>query len=262
MQKHKKSHREELLLTQLKKRKWVSTHDAAKLLGVSECTVRRLFTELERTGEAVRSYGGIKPVDDGERIEYVFDSSQMVSTDEKRRIGERGSRLVESGDVFYIDNGTTMQQMALSLVKRLNRKELRNIQVYTNSLKNLTILSKYCDVNLVGGLFREHRQDFCGHLSEQILGTVSFRKCFLGADGVDFDADDIMATDIFTARINEIVAERAASVCLLADSSKFTRRSFIRYADIGQVNMVITDRQLDQVLVEKLLAQGCRVELV
>ena len=252
----KKAHREECVLNVLRKKKYLRTSEVADMLDASECTVRRFFDELEKAGEAIRVYGGIK-IPPSKNTEYHFENLQFSQSEQKRRIGECGSRLVEDGDIIFLDSGTTIQQMALSLVERFKNNELHDVQIFTNSLSNLTILMQYCDVNLIGGLYRIKRQDFYGYLSEIVLESISFAKCFLSADGISQDpGDGVMATDIFTAKINQIVSRRARGVYLLADSTKFVRRSFIKYASIEDVQMIVTDTNLPESIEESLACHG------
>ncbi len=255
----KVSKREEMVMTALRNKKRLKTKDAAEMLGVSECTVRRLFEEMEKRGEVERVYGGIRlPV--RKQNEYHFENQQLCQSEQKRRIGECASGMVESGEIIFLDNGTTIQQMALYLVERIKRNELSGIQVFTNSLRNLTILADYCDVNLIGGLFRGKRKDFCGYLAEMMLETVSFEKCFLSSDAISLlPGDGIMAMDIFTAKLNQIVARRAGKFFLLADSTKFSRRSFIKYAEISAVSKIITDRSLPENMIQALEDNGPEV---
>lgn len=255
----KKTHQEEIVLNLLNKRKFLKTTEAAEALNVSECTIRRLFDELEQKGDATRVYGGIKRKAD-ETNEYRFENLQLIQSEQKHRIGMYASNLIKSGDVFFIDAGTTMQQMALALVERIRNHELQDIQVFTNSLRNLTILSDYCEVNLIGGMFRNGRQDFCGYLSTLLLDMISFEKCFLGADGISLNPNDgIMAIDVFTAKISQTVLQRANSVYLMADSSKFTKRSFIKYASLEDIYMIITDSNLPQTIEAEISAIGTQV---
>jgi len=258
----KKAKQEETILTLLHKRKQLKTTEAAQLLNVSECTVRRFFMDLEQRNEAIRIYGGIK-LPPAKSEEYRFDNYQFHKSEQKRRIGQYASTLVHDGDILFIDSGTTMQQMTLCLAERLKAGELHNIQVFTNSLRNLQLLADICDVSLIGGLFRSQRQDFCGYVSEIVLEVVSFEKCFLSADGIYVNpGDGVMAMDIFTAKINQLVSHRAREVYLVADSSKFSRRSFIKYTSLDKVSMVISDSGLSAALAEEMSACGPKIVVV
>lgn len=254
-----KAIREEQVLKALGTRQVLRTHDAARILDISECTARRLFADLQDKGEVIRVHGGIKLNDMGQPG-YFFEDISLRQAEEKRRIGMFASTFVNSGDSIFLDGGTTIQQMSIALADLLKKRELRNVQIFTNSLKNLNILQDLCEVNLIGGLFRSKHQSFCGHLAEMILSSLSFQKCFLGADGININPEDgVMTPDVFNAKLNQIVATRANEVFLLADSTKFTHRSFIRYTTLDMVKIIITDKGLDARLCNEFSNQGPRI---
>lgn len=257
---NKKTRRQEALLEVLRTKKRMDTKEVVKLLHISESTARRFFDELENKGVIIRAYGGIKLSPEWD-AEYLFDDLQYKQTEQKKRIGKYACSFVQSDDVIFIDAGTTLQHMAAALVHKIEAGELRDIQIFTNSLINLKVLENYSIVHLIGGTYRKKRQDFCGHLAENMLESISFQKCFLGADGIGIDTG-IMATDAYTARSNQIVAERAGQMYLLADSTKFMRRSFMQYAAIDEAQTVITDTDLSDDIFELFLQHGVNIKRV
>jgi len=54
-----------------------------------------------------------------------------------------------------------------------------------------------------------------------------------------------MTTDQFTSKIDEEMISRSAEVILLTDSSKFNRTSFVSYARLEDIDIIITDTGLE-----------------
>ena len=240
----KKEFREEKLLDTLRLRKKMDTMEVVRLLGVSESTVRRFLSDLEEKGVVLRTYGGVQISPEWD-TDYYFDASKRRRIEQKARIGAYAASLAQNGDVLFLDSGTTLAAMAASLAERIRQGEIRDLQIYTNSLVNLKTLSAHCEVHLIGGLYRSRRQDFCGHLTEMVLSAIAFKKCFLGTDGISIDpSEGIMATDAYTAKMGEVVVSRSDRIYVLADSTKFMRRSFIQYALLDVPDLFITDKEL------------------
>ena len=255
----KKELREDKLLGLLKSKKRMDTKEVVELLQISESTARRFFDDLEKKGVLIRTYGGIQIAPESD-ADYFYEDLMTHQAEQKMRIGEYACSMVENGDILFLDSGTTLQHMAAALSQRFREGTVNEIEIYTNSLVNLKILSQYCDVHLIGGLFRSKRQDFCGYLSEIVLQTIAFKKCFLGSDGISLaPAEGIMATDVFTARVNEIVAGRSDKIYILADSTKFMRRSFIRYACPDVPDLFISDTDLSEQQYSLFSAGGIRI---
>ena len=253
----KKNNQKQLVLEMLEASETVlTTTEAAKALNISESTVRRLFNELEEKGEVTRIYGGIKVAQETQN-EYRFDKLKMKRVEEKQRIGAAASKLINSGDTLFIDSGTTAQQVAVGLARMLKRKEIENIQVFTNSMIIVEILADYCNISLLGGQYRKKRQDFSGYITDIVLDVISFDKSFIGADSIYVDIDGGgSASDAFTAQISRKVVARTKTNYLVVDSTKFNKRSLIEYINMQQIDTIITDTGLSDEIAASVVNAG------
>ena len=225
--------------------------EAMELLDVSESTARRMFAELEHSGAAIRTHGGICCVDRAPTA-YSFEFGAKLNIDRKAAIGAAACDFLEDGDVIFCDSGTTIQCFCAELVHRLRRDKL-NIKVYTNSLANLELLSPYIPVHLVGGEYRANRKDFCGYMAEQALKGVYFTKSFVGADGC-VNANMFTTTDFETMRMNEIAIGNSKETYMLVDSSKFSLSSHVAYIPVQRIHTIVTDENISREIRDQLLA--------
>jgi len=251
-----KKNREQELLSRLALVQRISLSEAMELFQASESTIRRLFTKLEQEGKVIRTHGGIQNVTRS-IADYSFEHGARTNIEKKTAIARQACQYLVDGDVIFCDSGTTIQCFCVELVARLQKEPL-SIQIYTNSLANLEILSAYLPVSLVGGIYRGNRKDFCGYLTEQALSRVYFTKSFLGADGC-VDAQHFTTTDFETARMNEVAIHNSEQVFLLADASKFSQSSHVAYVEASKLDTVITDTGLSADILSKLRKQGCQV---
>lgn len=250
----KSCHNEQILLDNLNYKFKLSVSDTVDLLGVSEATVRRLFARLEKKGSAIRIYGGIQIAGDNP-FSYSFEKVKAENLNEKRAIGVHASNMVKENSIIYIDSGTTTAQFCRALSKRIKGKEISNIIIFTNSIENLNILSGECEINLIGGKYRPHRKDFYGYIAETTVKKIHFTDCFLGTDGFSKDLH-FMTTDFDTAALNEIVLDKSDNKYIIADSSKFSKESFVRFCNLLNPNIsIITDAKINEQEVMPLLKQ-------
>jgi DeoR/GlpR family transcriptional regulator of sugar metabolism len=108
---------------------------------------------------------------------------------------------------------------------------------------------------------RTERCDLCGPISEEALNQFHVTRAFLGADAIHL-ASGFMTTDERTAMMNRIVLRGAGSSCVLADSEKFNRDSFISYAPLGGVDRVLTDASIAEAVLQEFRAAGAALEVV
>ena len=254
-----KQDRLQALMSRLSIVRTLSLAEATELLDVSESTARRMFAQLEHTGAAIRTHGGIRCIEQAPTA-YSFEFGAKMNIEKKAAIGAAACDFLEDGDVIFCDSGTTIQCFCAELVHRLRRDKL-NIKVYTNSLANLELLSAYIPVHLVGGEYRANRKDFCGHMAEQALRGVYFTKSFVGADGC-VDAAMFTTTDFETMRMNEIAMGNSRQTYMLADSSKFSLSSHVAYAPIERIHTIITDSDIPRETLAKLKKSSANVVCV
>lgn len=249
--------REKVLMERLTRQRKLDLDEAVGLLEVSESTVRRIFSKLEESGKAIRTHGGLTLISDN-LAEYSFETLINSRHAEKMAIGACAAREIRSGDILYIDCGTTVLALCISLVTLIRENAISDIQIFTNSLANLEALSPTLRVNLIGGRYRPNRKDFAGYLSEMTLRELHFTKCFLGTDGITA-SNHFCATDFDTAALNQIVTQNADKVYVLCDSTKFGKASLVSYADASSVNVVITDGAANRTVKESFKAQDVEV---
>lgn len=245
-------------MLQIHKRLDVST--VASNLGISEATVRRLFSELEDKGKVLRVHGGVQLAPQA-GFDYSYKLSTLHRSAEKIAIAKSAAERVNSNERLFLDSGTTVVKLAEFLSLKLQTGELQNIVVLTNSIGLIDTLANWCKVIIIGGEVRVERKDVCGVISEKSLSQFNVNKAFLGADGILIDSG-LMTTDERTARMAEIVLGRAENTYVLADSEKFGKPSFITFAPFSGITEIITDTGLDEAGISAYRAAGARITAV
>jgi DeoR/GlpR family transcriptional regulator of sugar metabolism len=262
--------RKQTVMQILRTSKKLTIEKAMKTLDVSESTVRRLFTQLEEDGDAIRVYGGICYNDASSGGTY-FEPARLKNADEKVRIGHAAEQLIKAGDILFLDSGTTV--MALSaeidrmfteardvssrLYEELHRK-YSEITLFTHSLANLEMLKKHMKVHLIGGEYRDGKRDFHGYLAEEAIKKLRFTKCFIGADGFS-ESSGVLASDFGTARINQLALQNSSYKILLVDSSKLGNNSVVSFSPLSNINCLVTDKAVPEDLCARLREGGMTV---
>jgi DeoR/GlpR family transcriptional regulator of sugar metabolism len=248
------------LLEMLQLDKGIGVQTVADSLGVSVATVRRLLARLEADGKVIRTHGGARlSANLGTDYSYYVSSTQRSR--EKALIGRAAAEIVVPGDRLFLDSGTTVLKLAESLSLRLQAGSLKNIVVITNSLALVEWLARWCKVILVGGEVRVQRRDVWGPITDETLGQFHVTKAFLGADAVHIRSG-FMTTDENTAKMNEIILGNTSHAIVLADSEKFNRDSFIRYATLKEVETIFTDSGIPPDILARFQDAGARIQVV
>ena len=278
----KRADRIKQLLDLLAIEKRLTADEVSVRLGISDSSTRRLFVDMAQSGQAIRVLGGIQAVEPAD-VDYSFDDLEKSHLSEKREIAGLAVRLIENRDVIYLDSGTTVFQLAIAIKQRFSLQSanragqgneplsqqpanhlgqgsepLSQLKVITNSFANMQMLQDVCEVVLIGGIYRPRRKDFAGYATEQFLKTFYYQKAFLGGDGFDF-AQGFMGTDLETSRLNEVVIAQSEQSFALLDASKIGRRSFTRYAEASDIDILITDRGISSDAEDKCRHAGLNI---
>ena len=230
----------------------VRVEDLRAELGVSTATIRRDLDELEESGELRRVHGGAISVD-VHPIEARFESKAAKHSAEKQRIAARASELVDPGSTVYLDAGSTCLELAKLLVGRTD------ITVVTNSLPAIVELAGQGPrLVVIGGELRPLSQAIVGPLSTPLLDELYVDRAFMGTFSLSLDAG-LTTTDPAEAFTKERALTRAREVVLLVDSSKLGTRSFAHAGRIDQLDVIITDAELDETTATTFANAGVRV---
>lgn len=195
------------------------------------------------------------------RRDYSFHASQLARVAEKAAIGLEASRLCQSDEVLFLDSGSTVMKCAEAVLIRVQQGSLSRITVLTNSLDVAELFAGHCKTISLGGEVRAERRDVCGMVAERTLNSYRVDHAFLGADGID-EKSGLMTTDERTATMNQVVIDRAERTTVLADHSKFDQTSFVNYASLDDVDLILTDEQLTHENVERFFHAGAEIARV
>lgn len=234
----------------------VFVSELAKQFRISEMTIRRDLTKLEREGAVLRTHGGAI-IRDKISLELSFKEKAEKNIAEKERIGNFASNLIQSGETIFLDTGTT----TLFIAKALGDK--RNLTVVTNSLSAVCDLNSNSGIHTIflGGDVKPNGLYVCGPLTEKYLSKLHFDKAFLGTDGIDVK-NGLMTTDTGLAKINQMVIGSTKEVIVVADHTKVGKFSFAVYAPLQKVDVFITSRGIKRKESKHIKGKGVKVIVV
>ena len=222
-----KSERKQLILDEIKEKKFLQLEEMVQLLDSSESTVRRDLDELE--GHLRRVHGGAEVVSKLQSEESILEKS-IKNVQEKMRVAQKALSLIEGGDVIFIDAGTTTEL----LVEWVDRK---NLTVVTDSIHHAAkLVEKHFKTIIIGGFVKQSTDASIGRAAVEQISQLNFDKAFIGMNGVD---ESFLTTpDMEEAAIKKTIIENAQKTYVLLDVSKIGQVSFAKVARIEKVTLI------------------------
>jgi DeoR/GlpR family transcriptional regulator of sugar metabolism len=214
----------------------VSVKELSLELKVSEVTIRKDLSFLEKEGLLKRTHGGA--------VQIASDSIEkrmMFRYDEKLKISKEAAKLVKDGETILIESGSTNAVLARELSNK------NKLHIITNSLyiAEMLINKRNIKVTLLGGELQEESQTMVGPLTKLSLSMIAVNKAFIGMDGFS-EKLGFTCGDFLRAEIGKEMCNRAENVIVMAESSKFDNVGMTPVVDISKVNMVITDKEISK----------------
>lgn len=241
--------RQRLILEELQKAP-VYIEEMAKVLSVSEITVRRDLKTLEEQGYIEMKHGGMAKIIDTTK-ETTMKKRSIRFIKEKKAIALKACEIIEDDDYIFIDSGTTTHFM-------IEKLKGRRVTVVTNGLNNIeTANTNNVKVISIGGELKEETMAFIGPMSLMNLDSLHFDKCFLGANGLDTKGG-ITNADMNESIIKGSALTRSNQSFILADASKFNKVAYHKFVDFSQVS-IITDKVPEEFLdFDNILSAECK----
>jgi DeoR/GlpR family transcriptional regulator of sugar metabolism len=232
--------------------------DACKRFGASSATMRRDFYALSKAGQAVKEWGVLKSAVAPSTLMPPFSERERVQAGAKAAIGRAAAELVMDEDVVLIDGGTT----TLELVPHL---AVRRVKIVTNSIAIAHAIDRQrhgrigAEVFLTGGQLYPNSFMLVGPQAKATLARYRARWAFLSAAGID--AGGVSNSNELVVEIEQAMIAHAERVALLADASKFGRRSMVQLCGIGDVHTLVTDAGLSGELSHLFSKAGVEVRI-
>jgi DeoR/GlpR family transcriptional regulator of sugar metabolism len=233
------------------RRGYATLSELARVMNVSESTVRRDLDYLHEAGVVRRTHGGALAV--GERVALpAFEDRTGRQSREKAAIGRKMAELLRDGETVLLDGGTTTYEVAKNLLGR-------RMQVVTNSLPIAHLLgsSQGIDLVLVGGYVYPKTGVALGSIAQRSLLDLHAQRLVMSVGG-------LTERGLFNSNLLLVETERAMMRCadetnVVADHTKFGQQALAFLADWSGVRRVVVD---DGVTPEQSAIVGKDVEIV
>ena len=242
----------------LNEKKSLSVQDISRQFGVSGTTIRTDLTALEEKGYLRRTHGGA--VLPSSAVSFLREPgiNERAHFKEKQAIAEAALRFVESYETILIDNGTTMAAFDTALAA----SPLTGLTIYSNDLNGLQILetNENFELHLIGGRIRSGFHYTYGTEVLEELRSYHFRKLFLATSALSKEGLTTANSDL--CAVKRAMIASAEQIILLTDSSKIGEIGFQKFADLSDIDILITDNGISDAALKKLRKQISEVIVV
>ena len=247
-----------MILEQLRRDGSATVHALARSIHASLSTIRRDLELLTEQGYLERTRGGALLMP---QFQATFEREPHLNAHFQRRqkiaIGRVAALRLKHRESVILDSSSTVMEAVRVAVGR----DIA-ITAVTNGLDiaQLCASSPGWRVIMPGGTIRPGTRLTVGDPGETFLRSVHADVCLIGA----YSVSGALLTDasLEVATVKRMMIGAARRKILLVDSSKFQPPAFCTFAQLSDIDEVITDSEIRKEHLDALRANGVEVTVV
>lgn len=246
--------RRKIILERIQNENSVKVTELAIEFDVTEETIRRDLEKLELEGYVTRTYGGAVLVQSNS-AELSINVREMQNPEGKRRIARRASELIKEGATIMIDSSST------SIFVAKNLKNQKEMTIITNSTRIPQDYTGGEDTKIIltGGIYRPEIMSLVGVAAENTISRYYADYAIIGCKAMDAQEGVTFEPHESESLVKQKMVQNAQKVILVADHTKFGRKSSIRTLKAENIHILITDEKLDPETENSLMNKGVEI---
>lgn len=228
--------RRQAILALLEEQEEVSVEDLSIQLKVSANTIRNDLNAMDGEKLLRRIRGGAVALKNHPTYNKAFAGRAHTHRTAKEQMGRWAASLVDDGDALVLDASSTVFHLATFL------QDLQDLTVVTNGLEVALLLAQNPSnkVLLAANVVRPDGFSMIGRLNPDLSQRFYASKCFVSCSGFALD-QGLTEVDVDEAPLKSEMIKLARQVIALVDHTKFDRIDTYRFAELKQIDHLVTD---------------------
>lgn len=246
-----KDERHQLILDTVRQQNKVLTVELTQVLQVSEDTVRRDLKELSELGQVKKVHGGavshsLNP--------YSYQDRKIYADEEKKLIASKALKLFSSGQVVFMDGGTTNLELARCLPASLE------ITLITNSLPVAVELADHPKIEIIfiGGKLLKTAQVTIGPEVIETVRGIRADICVLGTRSIHHQLG-ITEIDWDETKVKRAMMESSAELVSLVIKEKFDTVHPYIIGESKNINILVSSLDRHDSILKPYSALGIEI---
>lgn len=246
-------HRQREIYTLALRHGSVDVSELARRFEVTTETIRRDLSELQDRQLLQRVHGGAVPVE-RHHHEPMVAARDVQNAEEKLRIGQEAVAEVPEHGSVIIDSGSTGQRFAE--VFPIDR----DVHVVTNSLITGATLARrgVTALTVVGGSVRTNTFAMVDASTVATIRSLRADVLFISCDGLSFSRG-LTTPYRDESLLKRAMIESSRRVVAIADATKLGNDQLFGYAELDEIDVLVTDGRVDDAAVGVLTEHGIDV---
>lgn len=216
----------------------VLVKELAEQFEVTEDSIRKDLTLLQKKGLLKKTYGGAVKVRVNEHERFVSQRIEK-NVEDKKKIAHKALELISEKEVIFLDISTSNLELA-----KLLRESGKQVTVVTNMIDVMLAFTGESSVKTIflGGTFSEGKDGFVGAMTNQQARLFRFDKAFMGVVGVDLEGNSVSTYAAEDAITKKTIMEYSSQAYMMLETRKFGSQGNYVYANVDDFTGAILEK--------------------
>lgn len=249
------SERRNKILHFLQDKQRLTVKELASKIGVSEATLRSDLNQMEEEGLLTRTHGGAILNEFATPLETSYSARSRRNQKEKRMIAEKALEHIQEKQCILLDASSTTMELAYLL----KQKNIR-LTVITTGVRTALELNENPHINviLIGGMLTKGSASLEGTLGLDIINQFNIDIMFTSANGFTPNSG-LTDFNLYEVQLKKELVKKSNVVIALIDQSKIGTVSSAVFANVDQINTLITDNDVDEGISKELSSKNIKI---
>lgn len=226
----------------------VVVKELSEMFNVSEDAIRKDLKYLENKGLLERIYGGgilKKQIPQYIRVEERIKHN----IEAKKKIADKAFSLLKNGETIFLD----ISSINMILAEKIAQSQLE-ITVISNSIDILHILCRNSNIQIIspGGILYQNVGGFVGSAAIEAISKYTVQKAYIGSCGVDVINKSVNTFNVEDGNTKKAIINSGKEVILVMENEKFYFDGVYKFADLKDIDTIITDKEPSKTIKAKL----------
>lgn len=229
--------RREAILRVLREKHSVSVRELSQQLFISETSIRRDLTFLEKSGLLQKTYGGAVLMSGESRL-LSLEARQRTEAGAKSLIARKAVSLIPDGSVVFLDSSSTVLAMTPYFDK------FSALTVITNGAKIALALVEHPNVKVysTGGLLTPQIFSYSGSMACQAVQGVQADLFFVSPKSLDMEQGAFCAGEE-EAAVRRAMLKNSRRSVLLCNRQKMGRSAPFHLCGYDEIDVLVSDQE-------------------
>lgn len=240
--------RKELILDILGREGRVVAKELSRQLTLSEDTIRRDLRELAAEGLLQRVHGGALPAS---KALADLPTRRKLSVGDKAAIARAAAAMVKTGQIIFLDGGTTAVAVARALPPDLRA----TVVTHSPDVAIALLDNPDVEVELIGGRLYKHSNVAVGAVAHEGISQIQADLYFMGVTGIHPE-HGVTTGNREEAAIKRAISGHSAETVVLASREKIGSVSAYAVIGLDQVDGLIVEKNCKSDVLNAIREQG------